>query len=61
MGELIGDDQLDAFAVAGDGEQVAAGLQTRYGDVIDRISLYTPYEPDPEQVRIAAGALRSAG
>src|SRR3954451_1296661 len=43
MAAEIPDDVLDAFAVSGDAAQVAAGLTARYGDVIDRISLYTPY------------------
>jgi probable F420-dependent oxidoreductase len=43
MTALIGDDVLDTFAVGGD---VVAGLRERFGGVIDRISLYTPYEVD---------------
>jgi probable F420-dependent oxidoreductase len=56
MGDAIDDDVLDAFAVSGDAAAVAAGLRTRFGDVIDRISLYTPYDADPALV---AGVTRN--
>ena len=46
MGNLITDDVLDAFAISGTAAQVAAGVRHRFGDVIDRISLYTPRPPD---------------
>ena len=44
MTALISDEVLDTFAVTGD---VAAGLRSRFGGLVDRISLYTPYEVDP--------------
>ncbi|WP_250008888.1 TIGR03617 family F420-dependent LLM class oxidoreductase [Actinoplanes sp. M2I2] len=44
MTALISDEVLDTFAVTGD---VAAGLRSRFGGLVDRISLYTPYEIDP--------------
>jgi probable F420-dependent oxidoreductase len=58
MGRVIPDDVLDAFAVAGSPEQVAAGLRERFGDVVTRISLYTPYQADPAAVQATATALR---
>ncbi len=48
MGELITDDILDAFAVVAEPEKLAAGISERYGDVVQRISFYAPYESDPE-------------
>jgi probable F420-dependent oxidoreductase len=60
MGEAIDDDVLDAFAVSGDVAGVAAGLRGRFGDVIDRISLYTPYQVDPGRLAAVAGELRAA-
>ena len=51
MGELITDDVLDAFAVSGTPAEVAATVQQRFGDVIDRISLYTPHDPDRAERR----------
>ncbi len=44
MGRLIDDDVLDAFAVRGDPDQIPSLLLGRFGDVIDRISLYMPYD-----------------
>lgn len=60
MGKLITDDVLSAFAVAGNPAQVAATLQARFGDIIDRISLYTPYAPDLAQLAAVTAALRAA-
>ncbi len=59
MAAEIPDDVLDAFSVAGDAAAVAAGLKARYGDVIDRLSLYTPYDVDPAQLSAVTAALRS--
>ena len=47
MGELITDDILDTFAVVGEPEKIAPGLEERYGDVVSRISFYAPYASDP--------------
>ncbi|HXW44443.1 MAG TPA: TIGR03617 family F420-dependent LLM class oxidoreductase [Streptosporangiaceae bacterium] len=59
MGSLIGDDVLDAFAVAGTAPQVAAALRTRFGDLVTRISLYTPYHASQQDVAAVVAALRS--
>ncbi len=59
MGRLITDDVLSAFAVSGDPAAVAAGLIQRFGDVITRISLYTPYQADPAAVAAVTAALRA--
>jgi probable F420-dependent oxidoreductase len=61
MGEQIGDDVLDAFAVAGNATEVAAGLRARFDGLIDRMSLYTPYDADPAQLARVATALRAGG
>ena len=58
MAAEISDDVLEAFAVAGDPPTVAAGLRARFGRVIDRISLYTPYEADRYQMAAVRSALR---
>ena len=50
MGELIDDTVLHAFATVGSPAAVAHGLRERYGDVVDRISLYMPYDVDPAQL-----------
>jgi len=44
MTALISDEVLETFAVTGD---VAAGLRERFGGLVDRISLYPPYQVDP--------------
>ena len=51
MGELITDEILHAFAVVAEPEQLAAGLNERYGGVVQRISFYAPYASDPERWR----------
>jgi probable F420-dependent oxidoreductase len=58
MGRRITDEILDAFAVIGRPEEVPALLERRFGDVIDRISLYMPYGGEKGQdlaPRILAG------
>jgi probable F420-dependent oxidoreductase len=59
MADAIGDDVLDTFAVSGDAATVAAALRSRFGDVVDRISLYTPYAADPAQLAAVTAALRN--
>ena len=46
MGEAIDDEILNTFAVVGEPSAVAPELSKRYGDVIDRLSFYAPYESD---------------
>jgi probable F420-dependent oxidoreductase len=60
MGDLITDDVLDAFAVSGTPAEVAAAIVARYGDVITRTSLYTPYRTDHADLLAVAAALRAA-
>ena len=50
MGEVIDDQALDAFAVTAEPERVAAELMRRYGDIMTRMTLYTPYAIDSEVV-----------
>jgi probable F420-dependent oxidoreductase len=49
MGELVDDDILDAFAVVGEPEEIPKLLLARYGDIVDRLSFYAPYQSDPER------------
>ncbi len=60
MGNLISDDVLSAFAVSGTPAHVAAALQQRFGDIITRMSLYTPYSCDPADIEAITTALRTA-
>ncbi|KQY57247.1 MULTISPECIES: TIGR03617 family F420-dependent LLM class oxidoreductase [unclassified Nocardioides] len=43
MDDLVDDDVLNAFAVVGGPSEVAAEISRRFGEVIDRFTLYTPY------------------
>jgi probable F420-dependent oxidoreductase len=49
MGELIDDDMLATFAVVAPIDRVAGGLKGRWGDVLDRLSFYAPYDTDSAQ------------
>jgi probable F420-dependent oxidoreductase len=59
MGRLITEEVLDAFSVSGTPAQVAAAVQHRFGDIIDRISLYTPLAPDRTELAAVTAALRA--
>jgi probable F420-dependent oxidoreductase len=59
MGELIPDDLLHAMAVVAEPDGVAPELQRRYGDVVDRISFYAPYESDPDTWLPVIAALKA--
>jgi probable F420-dependent oxidoreductase len=59
MGDLIADDVMDAFAVSGTPVEVAAAIRQRFGDVAARVSLYTPYAVDPDDVAATIAALRA--
>jgi probable F420-dependent oxidoreductase len=58
MAAAIDDDVLGTFAVAGDPANVAAGLRSRFGGLVDRISFYLPYAADPVQVAALHAAIR---
>ncbi|MBX6749470.1 MAG: TIGR03617 family F420-dependent LLM class oxidoreductase [Micromonosporaceae bacterium] len=60
MADLIDDDVLNAFAVSGAPEAVAAALLERFGGAVTRLSLYTPYAVDPDLTARVVAALRSA-
>lgn len=47
MAGLIDDDILSAFAVVGEPDSIAAGLQSRYGTTVDRLSFNTMGNTDP--------------
>ena len=59
MGELIDDDVLDAFAVVGTPAQCASELARRWGGLVDRMSIYTPYASSDELRAELIGALRA--
>jgi hypothetical protein len=59
MGELVPDDLLHAMAVVAEPADVAPELQRRFGDVVDRISFYAPYETDGDTWLPVIAALRA--
>ena len=46
MGDLITDEMVDAFTVRGTPDEIPDLVQTRYGDLVDRISFNAPYQRD---------------
>lgn len=59
MPEVINDEVLHAFSVVGPVNEVAAGVSSRFADVVSRFSLYTPYSLDGESRREIIAGLRS--
>jgi probable F420-dependent oxidoreductase len=55
MGRRISDEVLDAFAVRGSPEEIPALLGQRFGDIVDRVSLYMPNGAQDVAPRILAG------
>jgi probable F420-dependent oxidoreductase len=60
MGGLIDDEILGTFAVVAEPEAVAPELHRRYGDVIQRITFYAPYQTDPDRWLGIIAALKAA-
>ncbi len=54
MARLISDEMLDTVAVSGTYESIGAKLREHYAGLLDRISLYQPYEPSVDESRHAA-------
>ena len=48
MGDLIEPDVLDAFAVVGPPGAIAGLVAARYGEAVDRINAYSPFEADDD-------------
>jgi probable F420-dependent oxidoreductase len=59
MGELIGDDVLDAFAVVCEPDEVSERVIGRFGDTIDRFSFYAPYAMDSDRWRSMLAGFKS--
>jgi probable F420-dependent oxidoreductase len=54
MARLITDEMLDEIAVSGTYEEIGRKLRERYSGLLDRVSLYQPYEASPEDPRCVA-------
>jgi probable F420-dependent oxidoreductase len=60
MGEAIDETVLNTFAVVAEPAAVGAELVRRYGDVMTRMTLYTPYALGPDVLAQIVGDLRRA-
>jgi probable F420-dependent oxidoreductase len=64
MADMIGDDVLDLFCITGTPDELAQGLQNRWGGLVDQISLpadyWTRHMGDPKWHRSAAMLSTSA-
>lgn len=47
MADVIDQEMLETFAVVAEPTQVASGLTSRYGHLVDRITFYSPYASNP--------------
>src|SRR6266705_1558452 len=52
MANLITDEMLDTFAVTGTYETIGGKIQERYAGLLDRTSLYQPYQPGLDDPRL---------
>jgi probable F420-dependent oxidoreductase len=60
MGTLVDDEVLTTFAVVGEPAGVAAELLRRYGDVMTRMTIYAPYQLDPDIAGAISADLQAA-
>ena len=49
MPALISDAMLDTFALSGPWGGLPGQIKTRYGDMLDRVTYYLPFEPGPSE------------
>jgi hypothetical protein len=60
MGSLIDDEILGTMATIGEPDRIAGRLDQRYGDILQRISLYAPYRNDNRLLNQIRDALQTA-
>jgi len=60
LADLIDDELLREFAVVGEPDALGAAVVARWGDVYDRVSLYTNYRIDHAVALQVAAAMRAA-
>ncbi|MGH9235993.1 MAG: LLM class F420-dependent oxidoreductase [Acidimicrobiales bacterium] len=60
MGTLIDDDMLETFAVVAPLDEVGPALVQRWGDVVTRLSFYTPYRTEGGQWDGVIAAIKAA-
>jgi len=54
MARLITDEMLDEVAVSGTYETIGKKLREKYAGLLDRVSLYQPYEATADQAHCTA-------
>jgi probable F420-dependent oxidoreductase len=59
MAALVPDEVLTTFAVDASAGDLAAAIDRRYGGLVDRVALYTPYRHRPEDWASLVGTLPS--
>jgi hypothetical protein len=59
MTGLVDDTVLGTFAVVGEPAAAGAEIARRYGDLVDRFTLYTPYALDEESRATVVSAIRA--
>ena len=60
MTTLVDDTVLGTFAVVGEPDTVGAEIRRRFGDQVDRFTLYTPYELAEETRHTIVAAIRDS-
>lgn len=60
MAALIDDEVLSAFAIAGEPKEVGREIVRRFGSLVDRFTLYTPYALDEAARAAVVEGIRSA-
>ena len=60
MGDLIDDEILNTFAVVAEPEGIAPELHRRFGDIVDRLGFYAPYQSDPDRWAAVLSDLRAS-
>ena len=61
MTTLIDDEVLSTFAVVGEPKDVGAEIVRRFGDLVDRFTLYTPYSLDEAAYATIVEGVKRAG
>jgi probable F420-dependent oxidoreductase len=61
MGELIDDDVLNSFAIVAEPNEIAPALSKRFEGLVQRTSLYIPYESDPSTWQPVVDAISGSG
>ncbi|MCU1647657.1 MAG: luciferase family protein [Nocardia sp.] len=61
MAGLIDDEMLDTFAVVGEPATIGPAIERRFGGIVDRFTLYTPYPLEESVRRVIIDDLHASG